>query len=139
MIDTTVVLAAERSPSPLTARNRPVDARSGTTTSTLLTRCLSAVATALSLWPPPPRKTIVRTPRIPVPRTRSRLPGCAAVAPAQPLMQLTAEIVAGSDAIAPPELAPAGPATPMAQPSPHSTATTPRFSLISPLVCGLRG
>jgi len=67
---------------------------------------------------------------MPEPRTRSRLPGFAAAALAQPATHETELIVAGAEAYAPP-----GPAEALAgatSPPPHANSTTLRFSSTSP-------
>jgi len=72
----------------------------------------------------------VATSRIPVPRTRSRLPAFAAAALVQPATQETDLIVAGADAKAPPE--PADALAGATSPAPHAISTTLRFSSTSP-------
>src|SRR5690349_12295806 len=66
---------------------------------------------------------------MPLPRTRSRLPGFAASVLAQPLTQETDEIVAGTDAKAPPEPACALAGAP--RPAMHAATTTTRLSATS--------
>jgi hypothetical protein len=97
-IETTARLGVEREPSLLTALRRPLEARSGTTTSTLSRRTLRARAMMLSLLPLAPTNTIVARLAMARPRMRSTLPVLAAAVLAQPATHETPVIFGRSEA-----------------------------------------
>ena len=138
-IETAVRLASDSVPSRLIASSGPLTAFSGTSTSTLFMRARVTGATMSSAGPRTPRKTSLRTSRIVVPRTRSRLPGWTASIEAHRATHESAPITAGSEAPAPPVPALAGADAPSEETEPAQHCDERSFQLDQPPLCAAYG